>query len=118
MSFAPLYLLNRFFFRLSDFFHHWYIDGSRRLGHGFISFLQGVDRVLALRVTLHYFWRPLYGDYTIIGRVLGVIFRAFRILIALSLYILFCVLFALLYLVWLAIPFVPLFMAYKNIIGI
>jgi hypothetical protein len=29
MSFAPVYLANRFFFRLSAFFRHWYIDGSR-----------------------------------------------------------------------------------------
>jgi hypothetical protein len=62
MSFAPLYLLNRFMFRLTDFVYHWYIDGSRRFAHGYISFLEGLDRQLALRVTLHYFWRPLYGD--------------------------------------------------------
>ncbi len=38
MSFAPLYLLNRFFFRVSDFFHHWYGDGSRVFRKRFLAF--------------------------------------------------------------------------------
>jgi hypothetical protein len=28
MDFAPIYLIERFFYRFGDFFRHWYIDGS------------------------------------------------------------------------------------------
>jgi hypothetical protein len=116
MGFAPIYLLNRFIFRLSDFAHHWYLDGSRRFAHAFISFLENLDHALALRITFYYFWRPLYGDYTIIGHIMGVIFRSFRILIALCVYAVVSVIALLLYLIWLAIPFVPLFMAYHFLV--
>ena len=114
MGFAPLYLLNRLFFRLADFFRHWYFAGSRSFGHRFISTLSSLDRRWALRQTVRHFFRPLYGDYSYVGRVLGVIFRIFRILIALALYTLCTILFAAAYLIWLLIPFVPLYMAYRS----
>ena len=113
MEFAPIYLVNRFVFRLSDFVRHWYVNGSRAFAHSFISFLEKLDYTLALRITVHYFWRPLYGDYTIIGRILGVIFRTFRSLVAVILYAVVSVIALAFYIIWLAIPFVPLFMAYR-----
>lgn len=114
MAFAPLYILNRFVFRLTDFFHHWYIDGSRRYAHAFISFLSGLDRVFALRITARLFWHPLYGDYSIIGRIVGVVFRTLRIIIALGLYAAMSLAALALYLIWLAIPFIPLVLAYQT----
>jgi hypothetical protein len=115
MSFAPVYLLNRFMFRLTDFMSHWYIDGSRRFAHGYIDLLQSLDHALALRVTLHYFWRPLYGDYTIIGRILGVVFRTLRVLVALVVYAFISFFALILYVVWLSLPFLPLFFAYRSL---
>lgn len=115
MSFWPVYLGGRFLWRLADFFRHWYLDGSRRLAHGFISFLFDMDRIFAVRITMHYFWKPLYGDYSIIGRVLGVVFRTARIIVALGLYAIFAAIFAVIYLAWLAVPFVPLLMVYRNL---
>ncbi len=117
MSFAPLYLLNRFFFRLSDFFHHWYIDGSRQFARSFIGFLAALDRVFAVRITFYLFWKPLYGDYTVIGRILGVIFRFFRLIIALILYAAVAAAALVLYILWLSIPFIPLFLAYRALIS-
>ncbi len=116
MNFAPLYLLNRFFFRFTDFLHHWYIGGSRALGASFMNTLEGWDRVLALRVTLHYFTHPLYGDYSVIGRILGIIFRSFRILLALILYAICAAFFLAIYIVWLVLPFIPLILAYRSFI--
>src|SRR3989344_4716217 len=94
MSFAPLYLLNRLFFRISDFFHHWYIDGSRAILHRCTSVFESLDQTFALRITLRYFWKPLYGDYSIVGRIFGVIMLAFSLL-------------------WLILPFAILFGAYR-----
>ncbi len=115
MDFAPAYLVQRFLYRLTDFFHHWYVDGSRRIGHQFIATLEDADRSFAVRVTLRYFFRPLYGDYTIIGRVLGVIFRTGRILIGGVVYAVIALLFLLFYVVWLAIPAVIIFNAARGL---
>ena len=117
MGFAPLYLLNRFFFRLTDFFHHWYLSGSRAIGRRFVVFLEDMDSVLALRATARNFFRPLYGDYSGVGRVLGVVFRTGRILIALLLYIFCTLLFAVMYAAWLLLPFIPLYMAYRDLLA-
>jgi len=115
MGFAPAYLVQRFFFRLGDFFHHWYVDGSRVIGHRFVTALEAADRSLAIRVTLRYFFMPLYRDYTVIGRILGVIFRTGRILIGLVVYAIIVSLFLLFYLAWLAVPAVIIFYALKGL---
>lgn len=115
MDFAPIYLLERFFYRLVDFFHHWYIDGSREIGHRFITALESADRSLALKITIRYFFQPLYRDYTVIGRILGVIFRSGRILIGVVVYLVVVALFLLFYLAWLATPAIIIFYAAKGL---
>src|SRR3989338_325613 len=97
MNFSLIYLVNRFFYRLFDFFHHWYADGSRVFFHHFISFLERLDKKFAVKITLRYFFRPLCGDYTIVGRILGVIFRSGRILIGAALYLFFSAIFLVVY---------------------
>jgi hypothetical protein len=113
MSFAPLYLLNRLFFRASDFFHHWYIDGSRVIWHKFVSAFEALDRTFAFRVTLRYFWKPLYGDYSIIGHIFGFFFRTARLLIGGAIYAALAAVMLALYTVWLFLPFLILFFAYR-----
>ena len=104
MQFSLIYILHRFLYRLADFFHHWYVHGSRNLFHFFISRLEGLDRTFALRVTLRHLFEPLYKDYTIVGRILGAIFRSGRILIAFVFYLIIAAIFAVVYFVWLIIP--------------
>lgn len=112
MNFALVYLVNRFFFRLSDFFHHWYIDGSRAIAHGSVSMLERIDRVIALRITLRYFFQPLYKDFTIIGRILGVCFRSVRVVIGIVIYGALMALLLVSYLLWIAIPLLVLLFSY------
>jgi len=104
VNFALVYLVQRFFYRLFDFFHHWYVDGSRSSFHYFLSVLEVVDRTLAVRITLRHFFEPLYRDYTIIGRILGVIFRSGRLLVGGVIYGLLTIIFLAIYLAWLLIP--------------
>ena len=104
MNFAPNYLVGRLIYRFIDFFHHWYIDGSRNFFHWLTNYLEQLDRSLAFRVTLKHFFQPLYGDYTIVGRILGIIFRILRLAIGLVVYV-FILFFSLSsYLIWLLIP--------------
>jgi hypothetical protein len=104
MDFAPAYLVARFFYRIVDFFHHWYVDGSRYLGHRFVRILQSIDRRFAIRITILHFFEPLYRDYSIIGRILGVIFRTGRIIIAAVIYFFLTLLFLIIYAVWVLLP--------------
>ncbi|MGC9968299.1 MAG: hypothetical protein ABSC29_01030 [Minisyncoccia bacterium] len=115
MDFAPVYLVQRFFYRLVDFFRHWYIDGSRAVGHRFITALEEADRSLAVKITLRYFFRPLYGDYTVVGRILGIVFRTGRILIGAVVYAVIAAFFLLFYLAWLAAPIVIIFYATRGL---
>jgi len=115
MDFAPLYLFQRFFYRFFDFFHHWYVDGSRVLAHRFVSAFEIMDRDIALKVTVRYFFQPLYRDYTVIGRVLGVIFRTIRIVLGLVVYLVAAVFFLCVYLVWIAIPAIIIFNVARNL---
>jgi hypothetical protein len=115
MDFAPVYLIQRFFYRLVDFFHHWYVDGSRYLGHRFLLILRGIDGTLAIQITLRHFFEPLYRDYSGIGRILGVIFRTGRVFVGAVIYLFFTLLFIALYLAWILIPIFLLFNAARYL---
>jgi hypothetical protein len=104
MDFAPVYLIQRFFYRIVDFFHHWYIDGTRAIANKFIVTLEAADQAFAIKITARHFFEPLYKDYSIIGRIMGVIFRTGRILVGAIVFILIAIGFAAVFLVWLAIP--------------
>jgi exosome complex RNA-binding protein Rrp4 len=114
MNFSVVYLANRFVYRIFDFFHHWYVDGSRMFGRKFIGALMELDKTFAVRVTLKHFFEPLYKDYTVIGRIMGAIFRTFRVLIGAVVYAVIAVVAVALYVAWISIP---LFVAWKIIKG-
>jgi hypothetical protein len=115
MQYAAVYLLIRFIYRPVVFFRHWYVDGSRAFGHAFISTLEKLDETIAIRITLKYFFQPLYKDFSIVGRILGVIFRTGRIAIGTVVYAAVIAIFVAAYLFWLGIP--PLILSYviRNI---
>ncbi len=114
MDFAPIYLLDRFVYRVVDFFHHWYVDGSRSMMHRFVNALAAADTIFAVEITLRHFFEPLYRDYSPVGRVVGVIFRAGRILVGIAAYAVLAIVFLLIYVAWLALPVVILFYAAQN----
>ncbi len=114
MDFAVVYLIQRFFYRIFDFFHHWYIDGSRAFAQRFMETIAAADRSFALKVTLRHFFEPLYKDYTIIGRILGVVFRTFRVAIGALVYAFLAVVFLFAYLVWIVIPVLIIYYAAKT----
>ncbi len=114
-DFAFGYLLHRIFYRIFDFFRHWYVDGSRMIAHGFILTLEHLDRSLAVKITLEHFFEPLYKDYSVIGRLLGVIFRTVRVVVGIAVYAAIMVCFIGAYLAWIAIPPALLFFSVKKL---
>ena len=111
-DFALGYLFHRFFYRIADFFRHWYIDGSRIIAHVFITTLEDLDRSFAVKITLVHFFEPLYKDYSIVGRVLGFIFRSIRVAIGAIVYVFITGCFIVAYLAWISIPPLLLFYAF------
>lgn len=114
-NFALGYLLHRFLYRFFDFFHHWYVDGSRTIANRFIGTLEEIDQTLAVAITLKYFFEPLYKDYSVIGRILGLVFRTVRILIGVVVYSGITLIFLGFYLVWTATPATIIFLIIKNL---
>lgn len=114
MNFSVVYLAERFFYRIFNFFHHWYMDGSRAIGRSFMAAIASADRSLALRVTVRHFFEPLYKDYTIIGRILGVVFRTCRVAIGLVAYLVIAACYILAWAVWVLIPALIIYYAAKT----
>ena len=115
MDFSIVYLAWRLLYRFLDFFHHWYVDGSRAFGRRFMATLTAADRSFAVAITMRHFFEPLYKDYSVIGRILGVVFRSARVVIGAVFYAVLALAFALAYLAWLAIPAIIIFYAAKNL---
>jgi hypothetical protein len=113
-DFALGYLIHRFFYRIFEFFYHWYYSGSRAIARKFMTTIEGIDRTVAIKITLEHFFEPLYKDYSIIGRILGIVFRIARVLVGLVIYLVVVIMFIALYLLWIAIPLVIIFYAIKR----
>jgi len=110
MNFALGYLGYRLLFRLEGFFRHWYVDASHWFLRAFVAAVSHFERTLAIRVTLRHLLEPLYKDYSIVGRILGPLFRTGRVAVGVVWYFILAALFALLYLAWLTV--VPLIFLY------
>ncbi|MEK7193806.1 MAG: hypothetical protein AAB651_00380 [Patescibacteria group bacterium] len=108
----PLYLINRALFRLKEFFRHWYINSFYIYGHFILTQLEKIDRVLAFKITLRYIFQPLYGDRTILGYILGFIFRSGRIIVGGIIYAILIALAVVVFILWLT---APVFIVYKII---
>jgi len=104
MEFSVTYLLYRGVERFLAFWQHWYFGGSRYAAHRLRSIIYAIDKNFAVRITIRHFFEPLWGDYTIIGRILGPIFRAGRILIGGLTYICVAALWAVLLIFWYFLP--------------
>lgn len=101
---AFVYLGKRFFYRILDFLRHWYVKSMRMYWNYVINKLERLDLVLAWKITLKNLFQPLYRDFSIIGRVLGFIFRASRLLVGGFVYIVVFFVAIGIYVVWIGIP--------------
>ena len=104
MLVALQYLVQRFFYRIWEFIAHWYVHGFLLFGKYTVNLLASLDQTIALRITLRYFFEPLYGDYTAIGRIFGVVFRSGRVLVGSLIYIVIAGAALGLYIIWALIP--------------
>lgn len=101
---AFVYLLRRFVFRIKVFLEHWYVKSARLYFNFIVNQLERIDRFFAWRITLRNLFQPLYGDYSVIGYVLGFVIRVIRLGFGGVAYLVIFVFVIGAYLVWLLIP--------------
>lgn len=114
MSFFLTYIIYRFFWRIYEFLKHWYYGGTKQIIYFWFASLRYFDRFLAFKINLENFWKPMYGDYSLMGRILSLIFRFLRFLTAIVLYFLISALFLVLVLIWNLIPPGLIFLSFLN----
>jgi len=117
MVYAFTFLFERLIYRIIAFFRDWYVRGSRRYWHGVIAFVEALDRRFALLVTLKHLFTPLYGDYSVIGYVLGFFFRFLRALVASACYACVFALALAAYAAWVALPLILLAVFISGLFG-
>ena len=101
---AVIYLIQRFFYRIWRFLVNWYVGGYFSIGGKFLNILEYLDQTLALRITLRYFFQPLYRDYSFIGYMIGIPVRTVRTLVGLVAYGAVIAVGVAAYCAWAAIP--------------
>ncbi len=100
-----VYLGERCLFRIADFLRHWYWESARVYFNFVLDQFHNLDRFLAFRITLRHLFEPLYGDYSLVGRLLGFPLRIMRLAVAGLTYLILGGAAGALYLAWLILPF-------------
>ena len=114
MNFAFGYLIYRFFFNIYNFLRHFYVFGTRYILHFWIGTLEKLDKTFAVKINLKYFFVPLYKDYSLMGRILGIIFRTIRIIIGTVIYFFVSILFLGIVLFWIFLLPLILILVFTN----
>ena len=115
MTLSVIYLFQRFFYRLAEFLRHWYWDSGYWITRQAINILERLDRFFALRINFRLLFKPLYQDYTIVGRVLGFVLRSIRVAAASVIYFLVIVIATTVYFFWALIPVLIFFNVFRNL---
>ncbi len=108
-NFLVFNIIYQFFFRIWQFFKRWYWNGFFVFWKTLINALSSLDYTFAVKITFRYWSKPLYQDRTIIGYILGFIFRTGRILIGSAVYLFIFIIWLGLLLIWFSIPLILIF---------
>lgn len=98
-----------------DFLSFWYVKSSRDFWRREVSFLKGVENEFGIRVNLKLLTQPIYGDYTVAGKIIGPIFRFLRVTIGCGFLLLSFGAVLVCYLLWLIFPPLAFYMTAKNL---
>mgnify|MGYP001604042776 CR=1 FL=1 len=105
MSSALGYLAQRFFHNIWVFLYDWLVGGFWAILRMTKGIILGLDRHLAFVITLRHFFEPIFGDFELLGRILGFFFRTLRVMVALLVYSLVVLFAVIAYSLWLLLPF-------------
>jgi len=98
-----LFFLNDLKFLLND----WFVLKPKAILNLLVEIIKDLDKNFAVAINLKLILKPLYKDYSLIGRIIGPIFRFFRVFVGGIIYLLIALVFLLVILVWILIlPFI------------
>ena len=98
-----LFFLNDLKFLLND----WFVLKPKAILNLLVEIIKDLDKNFAVAINFKLILKPLYKDYSFIGRIIGPIFRFFRVLVGGIIYLLIALVFSLVILVWILIlPFI------------
>lgn len=112
MSLSVVYIAHRFLYRVLDFLRHWYVGSFYFISRQMFNVLEILDRRLAFKVSVRYWLKPLYQDYTPLGYLFGFILRTSRIIAGGAVYLIVIILAVAVYLAWAGIP---IYIIYGNL---
>ncbi|MCL4406369.1 MAG: hypothetical protein M1586_02490 [Patescibacteria group bacterium] len=107
-----VYLFQLFFIRIGDFLRHWYVSGFHAFTDWTVRFLELLDRVLALKVSVRYWFQPLFQERSVFGYLIGFFARTIRIIFASVIYTLVILIAFGIYLAWILLP---IWLVYKIV---
>jgi hypothetical protein len=90
---------------LIEFLDFWFYHFPKRIIRHFFDRIYVLDNDLKVKANLRNLSKPLYGDYTIIGRILALPYRLIKIFLGFVVYFMLLVFYLLFLLLWLTGPF-------------
>lgn len=114
MDNALTYLFQKFACNIIEFLRHWYVRSARLYWYFIINKLERIDYRLAWKITLKNLFKPLYKDYSFLGRVLGFIFRLGRLFLGAIIYSIIFAIAICFYLFWLLIPIALIYQIFAG----
>lgn len=87
MSAALTYVVRQAAYRIAEFLRHWYVKSARVYFNFALNRLARLDYFFAWRITARHLFEPLYRDYSLVGYVLGFLFRSMRLIFASAVYL-------------------------------
>lgn len=112
MGAALLYAARRAAYRIAEFFRHWYVKSAKIYFNFVLERLERLDYFFAWRITARHLFHPLYRDYSLVGYVLGFVFRSVRLAAASAVYVLLFGFALGCYVAWLLLPPLLLILAF------
>lgn len=101
-----------------NFLYSWYIDDTKNFWNWFINYLKFLDRDIAVAGSLQNWTSPLFGDYSLVGVVVGPVLRTIRILFGLALYAIISFFSLIIYLFWVILPIGVVGMVFLNLFSV
>lgn len=98
-----------------NFFYIWYVQGTFDFWNKEAAFLRAVERDVGFIVHVKHIADPLFGDYTLMGRFIGFIFRIGFIIFGFSITAASVAAVVSLYLLWMIIPPITFFYLLSNL---
>lgn len=108
------YLGKSFIDHILGFLRNWYVGSTRTYWYFVMNRLEALDKTLAWKITLKNLFSPLYKDYSLIGYVLGFIFRLGRLILGSIIYAVIISIAVALHLFWLFLPLSLIYMIFSG----